>query len=400
VRYAGDAPRAEARKRAIAKINTALKWADKTAKYLAKTQGWDYDRLMFAFENPNKDWGVWPSLLAASKMNPVDYNVYAIASVYFDKYADQAYPESKGALEAVKANKWGRVKPKDLPVDDALRALDLAKWIPDPELAKKFLTSTPYVDQIAKTKTEQRDKIFKAVIDSAGGKQWYFIGSQTLNTVGIPASPKLDAIQMELNRQYTEAKALGSGTSEYKAAMVAYWANRDRVLKSVKGGAIIAGGVADRLIAIPFVLTPKVTSMGTGTTAVERQATYNAFMRTVKRELSKDAPETRSIDAAWRKVDWESYEGKQKTELMRVAAWSFLLAEAKWRRHDMRSTYSDYYNAPMNSAQSKYGQQHVKALNRTVERLRKFSPDFARELKAWFASDTNFGYKFLDWYTY
>jgi len=400
VRYAGDAPRAEARKRTIAKIQRALKWADKTAKYAAKTQGWDYDRLMFAFENPNQDWGVWPSLLAASGLNPVDYNVYAMANIFFDKYADQAYPESMGALEAVKGNKWGRVKPKDLAVDDALRALDLAKWIPDPKLAKKFLTETPYVDQLNLAKVEQRDKVFKAVIDSAGGKQWYFIGSQTLNTVGIPASPKLDAIQMELNRQYNEAKALGSGTSEYKAAMVAYWANRDRVLKGVKGGAIIAGGVADRLIAIPFVLTPKVTSMGTGTTAVAKQATYDAFMRTVKRELTKDAPETRSIDKAWQKVDWESYEGAQKTELMRVAAWSFLLAEAKWRRNDMRTTYSDYYNAPMNSAQSKYGQQHVKALNRTVERLRKFSPDFARELGAWFASDTNFGYKFLDWYTY
>jgi hypothetical protein len=400
VRYAGDAPRAEARKRTIAKITRALKWADKTAKYMKRTQGWDYDRLMYMFENPNEDWGIWPSLLAANKMNPVDYNVYAVANVFFDKYADQAYPESQGALEAVKAAKWGRLKPKVLATADALRALDLAKWIPDPELAKKFLSETPYVDQLNQVKTAQRDAIFKAVIDSAGSKQWYFIGSQTLNTVGIPASPKLDAIQMELNRQYNEAKALGSGTSEYKAAMVAYWANRDKVLKGVKGGAVIAGGVADRLIAIPFVLTPKVTSMGTGATAVAKQATYDAFMRTVKRELSKDAPETRRIDEAWQKVDWESYEGAQKTELMRVAAWSFLLAEAKWRRNDMRTTYSEYYNAPMNSVASKYGQQHVKALNTTVARLRRFSPDFSRELDAWFDSDTNFGYRFLDWYTY
>lgn len=400
VQYAGDAPRAQARKRTIAKINRAMNWAQRMAKRMSKTQGWDYDTLMFQFENPDKNWGVWPQLIKSSNLNPVDYNIYAIANVFFDKYADEAYPESKGAMAAVKESEYGKIKPKELSSEDALRALDMAKWVPDPELQKKFLTETPYVNQLRQTKREQRDEIFKAVVAAAADEQWYWLGSQQFKTVGIPASPKLDMIQLQLNAEYNAAKKLKSGSSEYKAAMVAYWAHRDQVLKTVKGGALIAGGVADRLIAIPFVLTPKVTSMGTGKTAVAKQESYEAFMRTVKRELAKDAPSTETVDEAWQKVDWNAYSEKQRNELMRVAAWSFLLAEAKWRRNDMRTTYSDYYDARGNSAASTYGQQHVKALNTTVEQLRRFSPAFARELESWFDSDTNFGYRFLDWYTY
>jgi hypothetical protein len=399
--YKGDASKEAARKRTIAKMRKALGWAKGVANELAKTKGWDKDVLLYQFRNPESNWGIWPTILAAKGLDPAQYNIAAIAHVYFDKYAED-YPTSGSPMEAMRSAtaKQGKVKPQYLASTDALRALDLAQYLPTPSLAKRLLTETPFVDDIRQARRQQKDDITKAIIDSAAMDQWYWIGSQQLKTVGIAASPKLDAIQLDLNRDYNALKALKPGTSEYKAARTAYYRKRDKLLRSVKGGEIIAGGVADRLAALPFVLTPDVTTMGTGRHAADQQKAYNVYARVVRGELARDNPDPNRLAAAWGKlVGWRKYSPKQQAELKRVAAWGYLLTTAKALRHDMRTHYSEYYKAPGESAQSKYGQQRVKALEKAAERLKSFSPEFARQVETWFG-DRSLGYAFLDWYAY
>jgi hypothetical protein len=382
--YAGDNPRLTAEKRTKAKLKKALAWAKKVAARGAKERGWDPVRLMWNFQNPDKNFGIWPELIRVYGLDPVEYNVSAIAKTFVDKYG-----------------KDYKLKAQYLSSTDALRALDMSKWLPDPQLAKKFLTETPYAKDISKAKKQQDDDITKKIIESAGSEQWYDIGSQQLNTIGIKASPKIDLIQLSLNVDYQALRKLKVGSNEYKAARTAYYAKRDRLLKGVKGGAAIAGGVADRLIAMDFVLTPNVTSMGTGRGAVTKQQSFEHFQTAVKAELKKDDPNPQHLNMAWDKfVGFREYAPKQQSELLRVAAWSYLIAEAKHMRHDLRTHYSEYYKAPGESSSSKYGKARVDELNRIAKKLRKFSPEFGVQVDTWFGKDASIGSRFLDWYSY
>ena len=382
--YAGDNPRETAEKRTKAKLTTALAWAKKVAARGAKERGWDPVRLMWNFQNPDKNFGIWPEIIKAYGLDPMEYNVSAIAKTFADKYG-----------------KDYKLKAQYLSSTDALRALDMARWLPDPKIADRLLTETPYVDDVRKAKKEQRDDITKKIIESAGSEQWYDIGSQQLNTVGIKASPKLDLIQLDLNVDYQALQKLKARSKEYTAARTAYYAKRDRLLKGVKGGAAIAGGVADRIIALGFVLTPNVTTMGTGRGALPKQQGFDHFQTAVKTELKKDDPNPEHLNKAWDKfVGYRTYAPKQQKELLRVAAWSYLLAEAKHLRHDMRTHYSDYYKAPGESSSSKYGMARVQELNRVARQLRTFSPEFGVQLDTWFGKKASIGTRFLDWYSY
>ena len=207
-------------------------------------------------------------------------------------------------------------------------------------------------------------------------------------------------MQLDLNKDYTALGKLTVGTSEYKAARNAYYAKRDKVLGSLKGGKLLTGGIADRLAAVPFVMEAQVTSMGTGVGAEQQERAYRNFIKARDRVLSGDDPDSYKLKLAWDKlILGRQYAPKQDEEIHRVAAWAYLLAEAKHQRYLARTHYSEYYEAQGESAASKYGTARADELNTAIKRLRTFSPAFSRQLDDWFGTDANIGYQFIDWYS-
>ena len=383
VTYLGDATREVAEKRTKAKMRNALSWAKKVAARGAKERGWDAAQLMYQFKNPGENWGIWPQLLKAYGLDPMQYNIEQIGKVFASKYGSEY-----------------KMVPQYLSGEQALRALDLSEFIADPALREEMLTATPFVNDITMAKKEQRKVVTTAIIQSATG-QWYWLGSQQLNAVGIKSSKKLDLYQLELHSDYQHLQTLGVGSSEYKAARNAYYKKRDKLLGSVKGGEAISGGIADRLRAVPFVLTPQVTLMGTGRGAVAKQGGWNSFSQVIERELDKPDPNPAHLDAAYDKlVGFRKYSDRQRSELLRVSAWAYLIASAKHLRYQMLHHYSEYYESLGESSTAKYGKARVKELDRLVSDLRKFSPAFSTEIDDWFGSGAAIGSRFLNWYVY
>lgn len=389
--YAGDVAREEAVVNARKKAEHALKWAQATADKLQKERGWDAEWLMAQFTDPQRNWGIWPQLLKEAGKDPNQYNVDTIAKVFASGYG--------GTLESPETGY--KVKAAYLSAEDALRALDLAQWLPDPDMRRRFVTETPFVNDIRIARKDKRDTVIKAVVDSAVSDQWYTLGSQQLSMLGVKVSPKVDQVLLDLHSDYLEFKKLTPGTDEYKTMRTNYYAKRDRELGRLKGGKLITGGVADRLIAMPAVLDPSVTLMGTGKDAQALQRSFNNFDRAIRLELKKKDPDPNHVAMAWDKlVGWKQYAPAQQKELERIAAWAFTLAEGKRLRRDLMTHYSDYYKAPGESAASKYGSARVDEFNKTVKQLRTFSPTFSKQVDAWFGADRNLGYLFLSWYDY
>lgn len=403
LQYAGDAPRETATKRTKKKLNDALSWAKGIAKYAAKTKGWNYDTLMWQFQNPDKNWGVWPQILKMNGKDPVNYNVQAIIGAFSDKYGDVSVSDPKNIAKefAKSADNSYKTYVQTMTQDDALRALDLEKWIVSPDLREKFTSETPFAPQLVQAKADQKKAVIKAVVESAAMDKWYWLGSQQLKTVGIDASPKIDMIQLELSVDYEKLKSMKSGTSEYKAARNAYYAKRDKLLSGVKGGAVLAGGLQDRLAALPLVMEAQVTTMGTGRNAVEKQVAYENFLKARDKVLSTKDPDPDRIRQAYEKfVGKKTFDRKQQAEFLRVVAWSFLLANAKHLRYEARNHYSDYYKGKGESAGSKYGKARADELDKVVEALRGFSPSFSQQVDDWFGKDAAIGYRFQDFYNY
>jgi len=136
--YAGDVAREEAVVNARKKAEHALKWAQATADKLQKERGWDAEWLMAQFTDPQRNWGIWPQLLKEAGKDPNQYNVDTIAKVFASGYG--------GTLESPETGY--KVKAAYLSAEDALRALDLAQWLPDPDMRRRFITETPFVEVI------------------------------------------------------------------------------------------------------------------------------------------------------------------------------------------------------------------------------------------------------------
>lgn len=382
--YGGDVARSKAELNAQHKANAALEWAQGVAKYAAKTRGWDYGTMMDQFQNPTRGWGIWKRTLEMNGKNPNEYNIEMIGKVFAAKYGDRY-----------------KLNPQYLSGPEALRAIGLSKWVADPKLAKQLLRETPFASDVMASKREQRNAVMKGVLDAYALENWYWIGSQQLEVVGIDASTKLDALQLDLNAEYRAMQKLTPGTDEYKAARTAYYQHREGAFRSVKGGQALLGGPADRLIAVPLVLKPRVTNMGVGGKAKSQQAKWDLFAASLRRELLREQPDVNKVRAVYEKtVQGAGFDGKQLEEALRVAAWGYLLADAKKRRYKLMNSYSEYYKAKGNSAASKAGQVEVNALNNTLRELRKFSPKFSEQVDDWFGSDANVGWRLVDWYNY
>lgn len=381
--WTGDRNLEEAQAAAKAKMKKALTWAKKIAKTAEKTRGWNAETLMYQFQHPEENWGIWPSILKMNGKDPAQYNISAIAKV-LSMNPKQSVPTMSG--------------------EDALRALDMSEWLPDPSLAKRMLTETPFRADIRAARQDLKTEVAKAAIQTVGTENWFWLGSQQLAEVGIAASPKLDMIQLDLNKDYNALVDLGKkhpGSDEYKAARNAYYAKRDRVLSRVKGGELLIGGIAERIMALPYAMDAQVTSMGTGKNAVSLQVGYDNFVKVRDRELAKDDPSSEHIKEAWdRFVANKDYAPPQAKELTRVAAWAYLLSEGKKLRHDIRTHYSEYYKGPGETPKSDtnpYVVSRKKQLATAIQRLRKWSPEFSKQLDDWFA-DLNVENAFLNWY--
>jgi hypothetical protein len=405
MRYEGDVPRIEAAKRTKAKLKEALQWADKIAKYAAKTRGWDYDRLMWQFQHPEQNHGIWPELMRLNGKDPMQYNVSAILAAFSAKYGGD-FSIRKDDKDIVKtfearAESGLKTKPWEMYTSDALRALDLQRWIVKPELAEKFASETPFSKSLVKAKRDQKNAVMKAVVEMAGMENWYDLSPQHLALVGIEASEKINVLQNDLNAKYKAFKKLKFGTKEYKAARNDYYAARDKLFRSVKGGEVIVGGLADRLARIPYVVEAQVTTMGTGKGALKQQIAYDNFIRATDKVLAEQNPDPDRILQAYEKFAGnKTFAKKQQAEFLRVVAWRFLLANAKRSFHDARTHYSDHYEGPGESASSTYGKKLADELDVLVKRLRQFSPEFDRNVDDWFGKDAAVGYRLISFYDY
>ena len=139
--WVGDQSLEQAKAKAKAKVTKALAWANKTATLAAKTRGWDKKRMMWNFQNPDKNWGIWPEILRMNGLDPAQYNIALMGKVL-----EQSPKLNAGYLNS----------------EDVLRALDLEKFIVDPKLAQQFETETPFKNDIAKGRKQHKDDIVNA----------------------------------------------------------------------------------------------------------------------------------------------------------------------------------------------------------------------------------------------
>jgi len=402
--YAGDINKAKAEKVYKKTTEKAMEWARDVAKAMCAKNGWSegvYEDLMWKFKNPGPvqgdgrrlGWGLWNEWT-----KQLDVNRYEVDLGFLEK----SFQEKFGAHDQLMNTAY---QPDG---DKLLKAVGLLQWTTKPELARKLQDETPYKADIATSKKDLRKQVLDATTKIAGNRWYYFTSDQVELLTGKRADPRIDAAQVTLKDAWDEWHTEKAGTDAYREGRNAYYKMQEKLLGNLPGGKVLVGGLDDRLEHVSHFTEPQHISIGAGPQADRALEAWDDYKKIRAREIAKgDKADSAKIQEAWMKFanmknGEKGSSGVEMRELEkgRVKLWHVILEAAHKYRAILKNSYSDYYKAQGNSAESKFGKQYVNAINEFVRKCTKVNPGFAEDIDTYFDGSTNLGGKLLDWYAY
>ena len=267
--------------------------------------------------------------------------------------------------------------------------------------------SSAYSGDIEKYRAEYKQRALKNLLGFADEAD-YEMDSFALKMLGVPADNSTDSAILRLQRAYlgpkgpaAMGKQHGYSSKEYKEARNNYLALKRKLFASVPGGKALAGGLPENMSHIPYFTKLNITIPESRHASKLQNAVDYLWRVGNKEHISKaEYDKAMAIAEGFKKmdslVDGKVKQGTYYNEMYRIVAWNYILAEAKYKRNNLKTGWSDWYNAPGNSVASKEGQKAVKDLNAEIAGWAKLCKPFADDLKTYFGRQ-DIAYKLLAW---
>ncbi len=267
--------------------------------------------------------------------------------------------------------------------------------------ARWWIANTSYPEAIQAAIEDTKQKTLKGLADTAS-EEYFDLDSGRLREVGVRCGPAIDLAITKVRKYYYDTykpvvDKYGSSSREARDARLAYNAFRDATLSRVKGGEALVGGLADRIVHIPYFTRPNYASVASGHHAAKEQGIWNAYIR----EAQKLKPDMKKIEEYHK--HFTPYVKERYQEFMRVNHMLYAAAMARYLRQEMKESYSDYYEGPGNSAYSTLGQKMVARLSGLIRGLiaedkkRWGASAFAKDIYGYFTSPHAFAFTALEW---
>lgn len=349
------------------------------------------EMMMYWYDNPELNYDFWRIVLSKAGKNPEDYNPATLKEAF--------------KIE----NPYIPVDEKKISEGDIIRAEQLGRTFPGWD---KFLKNSEYRKEILESRQKRRELVLKKAIYESGD-EWYWMSPGELMILGVKFKNDDEImeylnVQMELQAAYRDIKKHKIGSREYREARNRYWDIVDSKLKKIRGGGLLAGGLGERMLHIPYFTTPQLNSVGAGKNAVDQWRAWHDYVELRNAELAKGNYNSKKVRDAWHRIaeaeakDADDMTVVQHTALEkgRVVMWNTILDEATRLRNELKYGYSSYYKGRGNSARSKEGKKRVEKINNLIESCARVNPLFRRDIETFFYKGTNIGYRLLDWYNY
>ncbi len=252
---------------------------------------------------------------------------------------------------------------------------------------------------------KNRKTIYSAYSEGPAVEESFKLDHHDLNAMGYNAGPAFDRAQGDVSDFYYKPggwadakKKHGYSSSEAREARNAYFAFRARRFKGINGGEAVSGGLTKTLAIDKYFTEPAAVTWGRGPKAATDQKLWQTYIS----ELKKSRPDIKKI-----RTLHSHFNTKLKNRLedfQRVNDWIATIAVAQNLRHDMKASYSDYYQGPGNSAFSNYGKKRVAELERFIKDF--YSDDqgevreqslFFSDISLYFDDAHSLAYKMLEW---
>ncbi|MDD3983515.1 MAG: hypothetical protein PHU54_06175 [Candidatus Omnitrophica bacterium] len=267
-----------------------------------------------------------------------------------------------------------------------------------------YMKNSKWAGQLESRAVDSKVETLKGLADTSSDA-FYNLGSERLRSQGIDCGPAIDLAIAKVQRDYWNklvviGKEHGTSSRAYRDAKLKHDAYKDRVLSKVKGGEALVGGLADRILHIPYFTEPNYASVGRGPNAEKQQHQWNEYKREVTR-LNPDMEKVKKLHNHFTPYDEDRYQ-----EFMRVNHMLYTAAMARHLRAEMKRSYSDYYGGPGNSAYSTEGKKMVAQLSAFIRDLirddkrRWGASAFAKDITTYYSSPHSFAWTALEWYSH
>lgn len=267
-----------------------------------------------------------------------------------------------------------------------------------------YMKNSKWAGQLESRAVDSKVETLKGLADTSSDA-FYNLGSERLRSQGIDCGPAIDLAIAKVQRDYWNklvviGKEHGTSSRAYRDAKLKHDAYKDRVLSKVKGGEALVGGLADRILHIPYFTEPNYASVGRGPNAEKQQHQWNEYKREVTR-LNPDMEKVKKLHNHFTPYDEDRYQ-----EFMRVNHMLYTAAMARHLRAEMKRSYSDYYGGPGNSVYSTEGKKMVAQLSAFIRDLirddkrRWGASAFAKDITTYYSSPHSFAWTALEWYSH
>lgn len=394
--YGGDIERQGAEKAYNAKLRKAKALAKQAAKDIAGGSAAYRATIMGFWEDsadvdPMGNYILHPALTSwarAKGINPQEMNLGEITRLFEAMWGDQDLLYGRG--------------PSDTVIDGWVALVD-SGLIPKHAADKLAATSSSHeriVEAAVQSDVDTRKRLY-----STKQEETFKLKATDLQAMGFRAGKAFDLAMYDV-REFYYAKGgwdwcknrYGYSAKETKAARQAYFAYRDKRMSKVEGGEAVTGGLTRTLAIDKYFTQVPGNSFGTGPKAETEEKLWNEYQAECAK-LKPDLAKIREI-----KTHFDAKLRGKMEERARIVDWVAAIAVASDLRHQLRTSYSDYYGGPGNSAASNAGTAAVAKLERLIKSFytdengeeRKGSL-FGRDIKLYFTDAHGLAYKMLNW---
>lgn len=394
--YPGDLTRPQAEMQAEAAVKDAEEWVRRQAERLSKGNKKFYDDLISDWKNADE---ALPGILhdiavreaKAAGEDPDAYERGLIPALIWQDFYDVHGTAERMADDQPSAALARKVN-------------DLADsgYLP-PKVKELLLESGPHTHLLENYRYEEEIDTRKKLIDEVVNEQFYDLDARKLRQLGVKCGPKLDIAIYKVRDHYYNVyqkvvEKYGSQSKEGRKARNEFHAFKDKVFSKVKGGEALAGGVAERVLHIPYFTDPQFDPRSEGPSTPEQQKLWGDYLAAAR------DPKTSPKKLREYHEKFTPYQTERFAELRRAAHHVYVAGVALWMRAKMKYSYSEYYQGPGNSVYSNAGKRMVARLDKlmrdTIREDKRLlgASEFARDIKLYFGSTKTYASAALEWY--